>query len=86
MTYFVQQEHTPEQCLSALDDLAGKSPQVLESMNFSCMAGEHKGYAFVEASSESEALGKVPTDLRGGSRAIKVDKFTPDQIRSFHQK
>ncbi len=86
MTYFLQGEHTPEQCLNALDKLADKAPQTLESMSFSCMSGEHKAYGFVEASSESDALGRIPADLRGGTRAIKVDRFTPEQIRAFHQK
>lgn len=86
MTYFVQQEHTPEQCLKALDEMAGESPKLLETTQFACNSGEHRGYSFVEAYSDSDAIGKLPTSLREGAKAVKVDRFTPEQIRSFHQK
>ena len=86
MTYLIEQEHTKEECLHALDELSESSPRLLESSYLGCMSGEHKGYAFIEASSESEAIGMLPSDLRGKARATKVDQFTPDQIRSFHQK
>jgi hypothetical protein len=49
------------------------------------MSGDHTGYVIVEAGSESEARENVPSFLRGKARIVKVDKFTPEQIKSFHQ-
>jgi hypothetical protein len=50
------------------------------------MAGDHTGYAIVEARSESEVKGTIPTFLAGKARVVKLNKFTPDQIREFHKK
>ncbi len=85
--YIVESKHTREECLRALDEVLAKGPDVLNKIEWGCMAGDHTGYSIVEAGSDSEALQKiVPAFLRGKARAVKLNKFTPDQIRSFHQK
>jgi hypothetical protein len=84
--YFVESKHTPEECLRALDEILAKGPDALSRVEWGCMAGDHTGYSIVEARSETEALGEVPTFLRGKARAVKLNKFTPEQIKSFHQK
>ena len=84
--YFVESKHTPEECLRALDEVLEKGAETLNKFEWGCMAGDHTGYSIVEARSDSDALGIVPVFLRGKARAIKLNKFTPDQIRSFHQK
>ena len=86
MTYFIEQQHSGEECLKALDELAERGPSLLDKSYLACNAGEHRGYAFVEAGSEYEAREMVPTALREQARVIRVDRFTPEQIRSFHQK
>jgi hypothetical protein len=50
------------------------------------MAGDHTGYAIVEARSESEAREAIPVFLGGKARVVKLNKFTPEQIRDFHRK
>lgn len=85
MTYLIEGEHTKEECLRSLDELSETSPQLLDKSYLGCMSGEHKSYAFVEASSESEIHDMIPAGLRGKTRVVKVDRFTPEQIRSFHQ-
>jgi len=50
------------------------------------MAGDHTGYAIVEARSESEVRETIPVFLAGKARVIKLNKFTPEQIREFHTK
>lgn len=84
MDYIIEQQHTKEECLQALDELAERSPQLLNSCYLTCMTGEHKGYCFVEGQSESEVREMIPSVLRDKSRVIKADRFTPEQIRSFH--
>lgn len=86
MTYHIESEHTPEECLRALDDVLAKGPQNLAKFDWGCMSGDHRGYATVEAKSESEVQTLIPGFLKNKSRVVPVTKFTPDQIRSFHQK
>jgi hypothetical protein len=85
MNYVIEQEHTKEECLQALDQLAESSPRLLDSCYLGCKTGEHKAYCIVEAVNDSEVREMVPSTLRGKSHFIKVDRFTPEQIRSFHQ-
>jgi hypothetical protein len=84
--YFVESPHTPEECLRALDEILAKGPGVLADYEWGCMAGDHTGYAIVEARSESEIKGTIPAFLAGKARVVKLNKFTPDQIREFHKK
>ena len=85
MNYLIEQEHTKDECLNSLDEIALRSPQLLDSCYFTCSTGQHHGFCFVEASAESEARDMIPTQLRSKSRVVPVDKYSPEQIRSFHQ-
>ncbi|HLC29254.1 MAG TPA: hypothetical protein VJM51_00545 [Dehalococcoidia bacterium] len=84
--YFVASPHTPEDCLQALDEVLEQGPQLLAEYEWGCMAGDHTGYLTIEASSGSEAQNAVPSFIRSKARIVATNKFTPDQIRSFHQK
>jgi hypothetical protein len=84
--YLLTMPHTPEQCLKALDDMEATSPQLLAKTDWGCMAGDHTGYLMVHAVSEQAALAMIPAGERAQAKAIKLNKFTPEQIKSFHQK
>ncbi len=84
--YFVESKHTQEECLRALDEILAKGPEVLSKVEWGCMAGDHTAYSIVEARSETDAVADIPTFLRGKARVVKLNKFTPEQIKSFHQK
>jgi hypothetical protein len=84
--YFVASPHTPEECLRALDEILEKGPRVLAEYEWGCMTGDHTGYAIVEARSEAEAKATIPAFLEGKARVVKLNKFTPEQIREFHKK
>lgn len=83
--YLIESEHTKEECIRALDEITESDPQLLEKFEFGCMAGDHTGWATVEAGSEEEARKKVPDFLQSKTRVVEVSKFTPEQVRSFHQ-
>jgi hypothetical protein len=83
--YLIESPHTTEECLRALDEILLRGPGALAKYDFGCMSGDHTGYVIVESGSESEARENVPSFLRGKARIVKVDKFTPEQIKSFHQ-
>ena len=86
MTYQIESSHTPDECLKALDEVLAKGAQNLAKFEWGCMAGDHRGWATVEARNESEVQNLIPSSLRGKTQIVPVTKFTPDQIRSFHQK
>jgi hypothetical protein len=82
-SYLVISPHTPEQCLAAL--ARAVETKHLERFEYGCAHGDHTGYARVTAASSDEALAIVPSEERGAARAIELDRFTPEQIRAFHQ-
>lgn len=84
--YFIESLHTPEECLRALDEVLAKGAEILAKFDFGCAAGDHTGYAIIEAQSHEDVMGIIPGSLRNKARIVEVDKFTPDQIRSFHEK
>jgi hypothetical protein len=84
--YFIESPHTVQECLNALDGILAKGAGVLAKYEWGCMAGDHTGYAIVEARSESEAKETIPAFLGGKARIVKLNKFTPEQIREFHRK
>jgi len=83
--YLIQMPHTKEQCLKALDDMVASSSDLLSMTEWGCMAGDHTGYVIVNAASEAAARNMIPAAERASARVIKLNKFTPEQIKSFHK-
>ncbi|HUJ26364.1 MAG TPA: hypothetical protein VLW85_10115 [Myxococcales bacterium] len=83
--YLVIAPHTAEQCLSVLDDIKDHDAALLKKIDWGCAAGDHTGYLAVDADSEEGALKALPEKSRAGARAVKLVKFTPAQIKQFHQ-
>jgi hypothetical protein len=83
--YMIMMPHTKEQCLKALDDMVASSSDLLSMTEWGCMAGDHTGYVIVTAASEAAARNMVPAAERASARVIKLNKFTPEQIKSFHK-
>ncbi len=84
--YLVMEPHTPEECLAVLDDIAEKDRVLLEKFDWGCIEGDHTGYARLDAIDDRAALDLLPAKERVKARVIKLTKFTPEQIRSFHEK
>jgi len=82
--FHVESPHTKEECLTDLDAMAQK-PEILEKFEWGCMAGDHTGYATVEADSEDQVRGMLPAAVRARAHITQVSTITPEQIRSFHQ-
>ena len=83
--YLVESSHTPEECLRAMDTLEAKGADYLAKFEFGCLHGVHTAWAEFNTSSEDAACNELPKDLRPKARVIEVDRFTPAQIRQFHQ-
>jgi hypothetical protein len=84
--YMVTSPHTVEECMQALDQVASMGQQNTSQWRWGCMNGDHTGYAFVQADSPEQALRMVPDIVRAKAQVEKVDEFTIDQIRGFHNK
>ncbi|WP_167879442.1 hypothetical protein [Methanococcoides sp. NM1] len=83
--YLVESPHTEEECPKAVDEVLAMGTDVLKQYDFGCMAGEHTGWVILDAENESEALEVVPSFLRSKARAIALNKFTPEQIKKYHE-
>ena len=83
--YLIEWSHTPQECLTGLDRFVEQSPKTLDTFAFGCLSGEHKGWAIVQGESESSVRELVPAEIRNEARVVKVSKFTPEQIRMFHE-
>lgn len=83
--YLIESQHTPGECLQVLDAILMMGTDFVDRFDFGCQAGEHTGWAVVEAESESAALKMVPAFVRSRARIVKVNKFTPQQIRAAHK-
>ncbi|CAG0965510.1 hypothetical protein METP3_01113 [Methanosarcinales archaeon] len=85
--YLIKLPHTEAECLKALDEIAEKGSKLLPKIYWGCAAGDHTGYAIVDAKSESDAKGMIeaPTALATAS-VIEVKKHTVEEIASFHKK
>ncbi len=55
MTYHIESPHSKEECLQALDEVLARGPKLLAQFDWGCMAGQHVGWATVDAGSETEA-------------------------------
>lgn len=84
--FLIETPHKAEDCLRALDEELAKGPEVLEKFEYGCMAGDHTGYAIIDAESRADAVKLVPGFLQDRAKIVEVGKYTPAMIRSFHTK
>jgi hypothetical protein len=84
--YLIKTRHTLQSCLASLDEQLMHDIQSLHEFVYTCGEGEHAGYAVVEANNRGEAMSIVPEALRPEASVWKVDRFTAEDIRSFHAK
>ncbi len=83
--FFVMARHTPEECLKTLDEVSAKSSKLLATFDWGCMAGDHTGYATFEAKDEAAVKAMLPAGMKD-VKIVKLNKFTPEQIKMFHEK
>jgi hypothetical protein len=83
--FIIESSHNKEDCLKALDEMSAKDRDLLSKTECGCNEGNHTCWASVEGKSASEVKDRMPSSLRSKSEVYKVDTFTPDQIKSFHE-
>ena len=75
-SFLIISPHDPEEHRRALEETLGQGPQFQEAFHWSCVVGDHVGYAFVRAGSAGEAIDDyVPAFLRARATALRVEKI-----------
>ena len=85
-TFMVTTNHTPEQCLKALDEIKDTKSNLLEQTYFGCKHGDHTSYAFMHGTSEADVRAKLPVDMQKTATVKGVDRITAKEIEEFHKK
>ena len=83
--YIVEVVHTPEECAEALNSIVAMSKEFINRFDWGCKAGQHTGWAIVEAGDESVARMMLPTSVRRQAHVVPVNKFTVEDVQSFHK-
>jgi hypothetical protein len=83
--YLVELPHTKEDCLEALDSVAAFSHALLDRIDWGCGADVHTGWLVMEAQDEATAKMMLPTNIRGRAKAVPLNKFSAEQVKSFHE-
>ena len=85
MKFLIESPHTKEECLKALDETLERGPKNLAAWSWGCKAGEHCGYAMLEADTEAQAREQVPRVVRAKARIHPVSAITEREIEQFHR-
>ena len=79
--YLIVSPHTEQGCKNSV--VAVESIGFITHFDWGCKDGEHCGWAIVEADSKSEALLSVPSFDRPNARAIRLAKFSVQDVRNM---
>lgn len=86
--YLIETAHeaNPQACLRALDAFLQAGAHYLTNAEWGCLDGDHRAWIIVDASNESEARMIIPPVIRHTAHLVKLNKFTPEQIREMNGK
>jgi hypothetical protein len=83
--FLITAHHTKEECVKALDEAKETGTKFLDQCDWGCMAGDHTAYVVLEGKDEATVRKSLPKSW-AGAKITPLNKFTPDQIASFHKK
>ena len=80
--YLVESPHKLEDCgkVLGLTEAAG----FLTHFDWGCRDGVHCGWAIFEAESPAQAMLAVPSVAREMARAVRLNKFVPEEVMPLH--
>jgi hypothetical protein len=82
--YLIHAVHTPGECLKILDSYLQAGAHYLTHAEWGCEAGVHQEWMIIEAQDDASASLMVPPILRKQAEVVRLNQFTPDQIRAMH--
>ena len=74
--------HTLEGCTKTLQQIEAMG--YITHFDWGCKDGEHCGWAIIDAENAKQALLVVPSSDRHLAKAVKLTKFSPDDVRGAH--
>lgn len=80
--YLVSVSHTLEECVRGLK--AVESVGMITHFDWGCKDGEHTGWVIIEAENKPQALMVVPPVLRANAHAVRLVKFSPEEVKAMH--
>ena len=80
--FLIISPHTEKDCADALRQFLYIG--YITHFDWGCASGEHTGYAIIEANDSKEAIMVVPPSHRPNVKAIRLNKFSPEQIKEMH--
>jgi hypothetical protein len=83
--FLVTAHHTKEECVKALDEAKETGTKFLDQCDWGCMAGDHTAYVILEGKDEAAVRSSLPKSW-ASAKITPLNKFTADQIASFHKK
>ena len=79
--FLVVSPHTDEDCSKVVKLTLAAG--YLTHFYWGCKAGDHCGYAMLEADNEHEALLSVPTLIRNKSTAKEISQYDPRVVENW---
>ena len=83
--YLIEDSHEPShlECVQALDAFLQAGAHDLTNAEWGCRAGVHTAWIIVEAENDAEARLMVPPVIRKSAKLVRVNRFTPEEIREM---
>jgi hypothetical protein len=73
--------HTDADCKDALRQVL--SAGYITRFDWGCMDGDHTGWVIIEAENAKEALMVVPPGHRHKARAVRLNKFSREEVETM---
>ena len=85
--YLIEDSHEPShlECVRALDAFLQAGAHYLTNAEWGCRAGVHTAWIIVEAENDAEARLMVPPVIRNSAKLVRVNRFTPEEIREMRK-
>jgi hypothetical protein len=87
MRYLIEDSHEPThaECVRALASFLRAGAHYLTHAEWGCKAGVHTAWIIVEAENDDQARLMVPPVIRKSARVVRLNTFTPEEIRQLQQ-
>ena len=82
--FLVISPHTEGDCIKALKEIHAVG--YITHFDWGCMDGDHTGWLVLEAENARQELMVVPAAQRHTAKAVKLAKFSPQDIEAMHEK
>ncbi len=79
--YLIELIHKPEECIKSVEEIKEEEQDYLDRFYCGCDSGDHRCWAFIEASSDSEARRLIPRTIYNNVHVAEVKQLSPEFIQ-----